>query len=67
MGVYRTSGIPQSMEQIDLEKIILNVFDKIDAPVERKILMHVTDVNLMKIVEAIKLLLNLVNVRIWFE
>ena len=55
------------MEQIDLEKIILNVFDKIDAPVERKILMHVTDVNLVKIVEPIKLLLNLVNVRIWFE
>ena len=27
------SGIPQSIEQIDLEKTVLNVFDKIDAPV----------------------------------
>ena len=28
------SGIPQSIEQIDLEKTVLNVFDKIDAPVD---------------------------------
>ena len=28
------SGIPQSIEQIELEKIVLNVFDKIDAPVD---------------------------------
>ena len=27
------SGIPQSIEQIDLEKIVLNVFEKLDAPV----------------------------------
>ena len=28
------SGIPQSIEQIDLERTVLNVFDKIDAPVD---------------------------------
>ena len=28
------SGIPQSIEQIDLERTLLNVFDKIDAPVD---------------------------------
>ena len=28
------SGIPQSIEQIDLERTILNVFDKIGAPVD---------------------------------
>ena len=28
------SGIPQSIEQIDLEMTVLNVFDKIDAPVD---------------------------------
>ena len=28
------SGIPQSIEQIDLEKTVLNVFDKIDTPVD---------------------------------
>ena len=27
-------GIPQSIEQIDLEKTVLNVFDKIGAPVD---------------------------------
>ena len=27
-------GIPQSIEQLDLEKTVLHVFDKIDAPVE---------------------------------
>ena len=28
------SGIPQSVEQLDLEKIVLHVFDKIDAPID---------------------------------
>ena len=28
------SGIPQSIEQLDLEKTVLNVFDKMDAPVD---------------------------------
>ena len=28
------SGISQSIEQLDLEKTLLNVFDKIDAPVD---------------------------------
>ena len=28
------SGIPQSMKQIKLEKTVLNVFHKIDAPVD---------------------------------
>ena len=28
------SGIPQSIEQIDLERTVLKVFDKIDAPVD---------------------------------
>ena len=28
------SGIPQSIEQIDLEKTVVKVFDKIDAPVD---------------------------------
>ena len=28
------SGIPQSIEQLDLEKTVLHVFDKIDAPVD---------------------------------
>ena len=28
------SGIPQSIEQIDLERTLLNAFDKIDAPVD---------------------------------
>ena len=28
------SGIPQSIKQIDLEKTVLNDFDKIDAPVD---------------------------------
>ena len=28
------SGIPQSIEQIDLERTVLNVFDKIDVPVD---------------------------------
>ena len=30
------SRIPQSIEQVDLEKTVLNVFDKIDAPVDPK-------------------------------
>ena len=28
------SGIPQSIKQLDLEKTVLHVFDKIDAPVD---------------------------------
>ena len=28
------SGIPQSIKQLDLEKAVLHVFDKIDAPVD---------------------------------
>ena len=28
------SGIPQSIKQMDLEKTVLNDFDKIDAPVD---------------------------------
>ena len=27
-------GIPESIEQIDLERTVLKVFDKIDAPVD---------------------------------
>ena len=30
----KISGISQSIKQIDLEKTVLNVFDKIDAPVD---------------------------------
>ena len=31
-----TSGTLQSIEQIDLEKAVVNVFDKIDAPVDQQ-------------------------------
>ena len=60
------SGIPQSIEQIDLEKTVLNVFDKIDAPVDPQNIEACHRLKSDDMVEAIRLLLYLVSARIWF-
>lgn len=33
-GMYKISEIPQSIEERDLEKTVLDVFDKVDAPAD---------------------------------
>ena len=50
------SRILQSIEQLDLEKIVLHVFDKIDAPIDPQNIEACHRLNLMITVEAIKLM-----------